>query len=203
MVGVRPLRAHIALGLGESRAASLAVEKSPVERRHEGEYRCTQIGGASIDVRLGTEFLLLRRTRKPGLDPAEDPPVDDEGFQRRVVPIGGKLWLHPEYFLLAATLEYIRVPDDLGAYVIAISSWGRVGLIVATVIVVHPSFAGYLTLELVNEGQSPIALYPGLRIAQLAFHSLDVPTAAPYGEEDEDKYLAPTRPGIEAFRLPG
>jgi len=157
-----------------------------------------QVGSASIDVRLGTEFLLLRRTQQPGLDPAEDSQQDVEAFQERVVvPLGEKLWLHPEHFVLAATLEYVRLPNDLGAYVLGRSSWGRVGLIVATAVMVHPGFAGCLTLELVNEGDSPIALYPGLKIAQLAVHSLSHATVSPYGATD--KYVAPTRP--QASRL--
>ena len=108
------------------------------------------------------------------------------------MPLGKKLWLHPQHFVLAATFEYIRLPDDLGAYVVARSSWGRIGLVVATAIMVQPGFAGCLTLELINEGDSPIALYPGLRVAQLAVHTLGTPTPRPYGSND--KYMAPTRP---------
>lgn len=157
-----------------------------------------QVGSASIDVRLGTEFLLLRRTRGPGLDPGVGSQHEVEDIQERVVvPLGEKLWLHPQHFVLAATLEYIRLPTDLGAYVVGRSSWGRVGLIVATAVLVHPGFAGCLTLELVNEGDSPIALWPGLRIAQLAVHSLSSPTDRPYG--GGDKYVSPTRP--QASRL--
>jgi len=57
---------------------------------------------------------------------------------------------------------------------------------------VHPGFRGCLTLELVNDGDSPIALSPGLRIAQLAIHRLDEP--APERNNEDEKYLAPVRP---------
>ncbi len=153
----------------------------------------SQIGRGSVDVRLGTEFLLLSRTRRAGLDPGEDSQQDvDEMQERVVVEYGESLWLHPRHFVLAATLEYLRMPDDMGAYVVSRSSWGRLGLIVATAVFVHPGFRGCLTLELVNEGDSPIALSPGLRIAQLAIHRLETP--APPREGEEDKYLAPVRP---------
>ncbi|WP_353865167.1 dCTP deaminase [Svornostia abyssi] len=152
-----------------------------------------QIGPASVDVRLGSEFLLLRRTRGPGLDPGKHDQASVEDLQERVVvPLGDKLWLHPQHFVLAATFEYVRLPTDLGAYVVARSSWGRLGLVVATAILVQPGFAGCLTLELVNEGDSPIALYPGLRVAQLAFHTLE--TASPQPYHADGKYRAPTRP---------
>jgi dCTP deaminase len=103
----------------------------------------------------------------------------------------------PRHFVLAATLEYLRLPNDIGAYVVGRSSWGRVGLIVATAIMAHPGFTGRLTLELVNEGDSPIRLYPGMRIAQLALDKLDEPTEHAYGLKD--KYFAPIGP--EASRL--
>jgi dCTP deaminase len=47
------------------------------------------------------------------------------------------------------------------------SSLGRHGLIIETAPVVHPGFSGCLTLELANVGEIPIALYPGMEIAQL------------------------------------
>lgn len=157
-----------------------------------------QVGEASIDLRLGTEFLVLRRTQNAGLDPTEHSQADIDQMQERiVVPYGKDIWLHPGHFMLAATLEYLRLPDDLGAYVLGRSSWGRVGLIVATAIMVQPGFKGCLTLELVNDGDSPIKLYPGARIAQLAVHTLDGPTENPYGPKG--KYEAPIAP--QASRL--
>lgn len=157
-----------------------------------------QIGQASIDLRLGTEFLVLRRTMDAGLD-AESLSASkfDEMQERIVLPYGQHIWLHPRHFVLAATLEYLRIPADLGAYVIGRSSWGRVGLIVATATMVQPGFTGCLTLELVNEGDSPIKLFPGARIAQLAVHSLPRRTKHPYGPEG--KYKAPIAP--EASKL--
>ncbi|MCA1706313.1 MAG: dCTP deaminase [Actinobacteria bacterium] len=152
-----------------------------------------QIGRGAIDLRLGTEFLLLRRTQRPGLEPgAHSQREVDEMQERVIVPFGEKLWLHPTHFVLAATLEFLRLPADMGAYVGGRSSWGRVGLIVATAVFVHPGFRGCLTLELVNDGDSPIALSPGVRIAQLAIHWLEEP--APERAGEEEKYLAPVRP---------
>jgi dCTP deaminase len=157
-----------------------------------------QVGEASIDLRLGTEFLVLRRTLNAGLDPTEFSQADIDHMQERIlVPYGQEIWLHPGHFMLAATLEYLRLPDDLGAYVLGRSSWGRVGLIVATAIMVQPGFKGCLTLELVNDGDSPIKLYPGARIAQIAVHTLDGPTKYPYGPKG--KYEAPIAP--QASRL--
>jgi dCTP deaminase len=69
------------------------------------------------------------------------------------------------------------------------SSWGRLGLIVATAAMVQPGYKGCLTLELVNSSESPIALYPGLSVGQLVFHAVD----AKGGKESYDgRYKCPT-----------
>lgn len=156
-----------------------------------------QVGEASIDLRLGTEFLTLRRTLRPGIDVlAEDADAQVNSlYERIVVPFGDGLWLHPQQFALGSTFEFIRLPPSMGAYVLSRSSWGRLGLLVATAIMVQPGFSGSLTLELVNAGDSPIKLYPGLPVAQLAVHSLVEATAF----EKTKTYLAPTGP--QAGRL--
>lgn len=153
----------------------------------------SQIGEASVDVRLGTRFHLLRRTQDSGLDPGTATQSEVEGGQEAVViPIGQRLWLHPGQFVLGATLEYFRFPSDLAADVVSRSSWGRVGLLVATAVMVQPGYRGTLTLELVNHGDGPIALYPGSRIAQLVIHQVVEPDTSPYA----GKYVGSTGPQV-------
>jgi dCTP deaminase len=155
--------------------------------------REAQVGSASIDVRLGTRFRVLRRTEDCGVDPARHSQAELERGQDDVtVAFGQPLWLHPGQFILGSTLEFLRFPSHLGGYVLGRSSWGRVGLLVATAIMVHPGFAGSPTLELVNHGESPIALYAGTRIAQLAVHSLEDATSRAY----RGRYIGPTGPEI-------
>jgi dCTP deaminase len=154
-----------------------------------------QVGPASIDLRLGTEFLLFQRALAGTVDPvaAEFEEQVEQIHESRSVPFGQGLYLHPQQFVLGATLEFIRLPPTMGGYVLGRSSWGRVGLLIATAVMVQPGFAGALTLELVNEGDSPIRLFPGLRVAQLALHSLDDATEFGY-LADEAKYKSPTGP---------
>jgi dCTP deaminase len=93
-------------------------------------------------------------------------------YKSEYVPFGKHLVIHPHQFILAETFEFIRLPPHLAAYVIGRSTWGRLGLIVATAAGIHPGFSGTLTLELRNLGETPLALYPGQPIAQLFFHTV-------------------------------
>ena len=150
-----------------------------------------QIGPASIDLRLGTQFQMLRRSAGPAMDPGgEFEAAVEESHDPATVDYGTPFWLHPGQFVLGTTLEFLQLPADLGAYVVGRSTWGRLGLVVATAIMVQPGWRGNLTLELANEGESPIALYAGSRIAQLAIHSLESATKHPY----TGGYSGPTGP---------
>jgi len=131
----------------------------------------------AIDVRLGRSFAIVRPWSHGVADlvaPGPEPPLEQV-----VIDFGKPLIVHPHQFVLARTLEFVRLPRDLLAYVIGRSSWGRRGLIVATATVVHPMFAGPITLELKNVGEVPLALYPMDRVAQITLHKVDgVPTDA-------------------------
>lgn len=150
-----------------------------------------QIGPASVDLRLGTQFFYVERVEDAGIDAGDDLRNALELRQHQVtVDFGSALWLHPGQFVLGSTLEFLRLPANLSAYVIGRSTWGRLGLLVATAIMLQPGWGGNLTLELVNHGESPIALYAGSKIAQLAVHSLNSSTDKPY----EGEYTGPTGP---------
>jgi deoxycytidine triphosphate deaminase len=122
--------------------------------------------------------------------------------ERLKVPLGQSLWLHPGHFLLGHTLEFVRLPSHLAGLLIGRSSWARLGVVVEMAGLVQPDYAGRLTYELVNMGNSPVRLYPGLRVAQLAVYELPGPTsheALDLEERYPSKYLAPVGP--ETSRL--
>lgn len=133
-------------------------------------------GQAAIDVRLGFDFGLVAPSRHGSIDEfgnGETPLSLSTLYRREFVPFGKNIVIHPHQFLLAQTLEYLRLPTDLMAYVVGRSTWGRLGLIVATAVGIHPGFAGSLTLELRNLGETPLTLYPGQTVAQLFFHRVE------------------------------
>jgi dCTP deaminase len=143
----------------------------------------TQIGDASIDLRLGPDIIVMRRETGVALFDA----ADVDRFRRRLDdyqtyvrrPFGSAFFLHPGQLALARTLEYVTLPDDLAAEAMGRSSWGRLGLIIATATMIQPGFSGTITLELVNLGNVPIVLYVGMRIAQLAVYRVERPLIRP------------------------
>lgn len=136
---------------------------------------------SSVDVRLGSHFVIQKRTNISHINPADETKRKTQQLQleeRIVIPLGSHFVLHPNQFALGGTMEYLKLPPDLSGYLIGKSSWGRLGLIVATAVGIHPNFRGIITLELRNMGEVPFYLYPGLRIAQIFFHTIE-------GETDE------------------
>jgi dCTP deaminase len=132
-------------------------------------------GQAAVDVRLGFDFCLVTASRFGSVgefDRDEQEGSFGELYRQEFVPLGSQITIHPHQFFLAQTLEYLRLPPDLMAYVVGRSTWGRLGLIVATAVGIHPGFAGSLTLELRNLGETPLTLLPGQAIAQLFFHNV-------------------------------
>src|SRR5437660_11306046 len=95
--------------------------------------RLRDSGAASIDLRLGTWFVTLPRTRFTHLDVLDelDPTDADAGklAKTHYVPFHPqkRFILHPKDFVLAVTLEWLRLPSTLAGYVVGRSSWCRRG----------------------------------------------------------------------------
>lgn len=88
--------------------------------------------------------------------------------------------IFPGDFVLATTIEKIKLPPDVGAFVQGRSSIGRLGVFVENAGWVDPGFEGELTLELCNASSIPINLKKGCRICQLVLCSLDQPCENAY-----------------------
>ncbi len=134
-----------------------------------------QIGPASIDVRLGSSIIVPQRTYLERLDVTNEDVVrlvESRLYEKIRLKYHSKFVLHPDELILGGTFEYLSLPFDLFCTIASRSSWGRLGLVIATASVVQPGFKGSLTLELANLSTSPIVLYPGLLVGQLVFHEV-------------------------------
>lgn len=131
---------------------------------------------ASWDIHLGNWFKFARRTNYASVDladPDERAKALREGQEEVYVRFDGQFVLHPGDFALGVSLEYVAIPGTLMGFVEGKSSLGRAGLIIATAAQVAPGFKGCIVLELFNAGRIPLVLRPGMRIAQLVFHTTD------------------------------
>src|SRR5689334_14193041 len=77
---------------------------------------------ASVDLRLGTWFVTTKLSRHSELDvhPTSEnarQPSEHNLTTRHYVPFGKTFILHPRSFVLASTLEWLRMPKALCGYV--------------------------------------------------------------------------------------
>lgn len=130
-----------------------------------------QIEPASIDLRLGDTFLTPKATN--GIcSMSEAPEYDAVTADTFVIPTRG--------FVLATTLEVIKLPNNLTAFVEGRSSVGRLGLFIQNAGWVDPGFEGAITLELYNANAAPMRIEAGRRICQLVIAQADQAVENPY-----------------------
>ena len=131
-----------------------------------------QIQPASIDLRLGRHFLKIDENSVDSLALDAEPHYVEMEKDQIVIP--------PHSFLLATTIEFIRLPANVTAFVEGRSSIGRMGLFIQNAGWVDPGFEGTITLELFNANRLPLRLESGRRICQIVFAFMDKSTKRPY-----------------------
>ncbi|MCI8695489.1 dCTP deaminase [uncultured Acetatifactor sp.] len=131
-----------------------------------------QIQPASVDIRLGNMFSIIEDLPRGVID------LENE-IQYRTMETDTYVLL-PGQFVLATTMEYIELPDNLTAFVEGRSSLGRMGLFIQNAGWVDPGFKGEITLELFNANRCAIELKAGRRVGQLVFAEMDAAALHPY-----------------------
>ena len=131
-----------------------------------------QIQPASVDIRLGNTFSIVDDT------PSGIITLDSEIKYKTIT--ADKYLILPGQFVLATTMEFFELPDDLTAFVEGRSSLGRMGLFIQNAGWVDPGFKGEITLELFNANRCAIELTAGRRVGQLVFAKMDRAAQDPY-----------------------
>lgn len=147
----------------------------------------SQMQPASIDLRLGDEFVTFR-SEGSVLDVTRA--VDDVEFE-----LGDMFVLRPGAFVLATTIETVTLGSSLLARVEGRSSLGRLGLAVhITAGFIDPGFSGKITLELYNHNPNSLRLRKGMRICQIVFGRLESPCLRPYAGKYQNQFrVEPSR----------
>ena len=98
-----------------------------------------------------------------------------------------KVMLAPGEFVLMASREILNIPNGILCFVQGRSSIARLGIQTEQAGLIDAGFRGTITFEVFNEGIYPIALYSGMRIAQVYFFRAEKAKQL-YGKEHGSKY---------------
>lgn len=153
------------------------------------------IHASSMDFRLGRFFKLYKHSEQAVLDPSRPETFTNVTQLIELTDPKQAFIVQPHEFVLGVTLERIKLPDDMVARVEGRSSLGRLGIIVhSTAGYVDPGFEGTITLEITNINRMPVALYPGMRVCQLAFETMSSAAEVPYYKKASSKYQGQSLP---------
>ena len=152
-------------------------DRTLINMLKKGELKITpmekaQVQPASVDIRLGNTFSIVEDSHT-GI-------VTLENEIKYKTITSDTYILLPNQFVLATTMEYIELPNDLTAFVEGRSSLGRMGLFIQNAGWVDPGFQGEITLELYNANRCAIELKAGRRVGQLVFARMDETALNPY-----------------------
>lgn len=153
-----------------------------------------QLGSCSVDLRLGNQFRVFNHSKMAYIDPMNP---DYMAEMMREVKLKKKepFILQPGDFVLAVTVESIKIADDMIGRLEGRSSLGRLGIVVhSTASIFEPGWNGVVVMELGNLGRMPVALYPGMRICSMTFEQLSSPAKVPYSKKKTAKYVGQKTP---------
>src|SRR3990167_725678 len=148
----------------------------------------TQMGACSVDFRLGKTFRVFEYSSVPFVDLNKTIPAE---LTREVRVKNNKPFVvQPGELVLASTLEWLELPNDIAGRMEGRSSLGRLGIIVhATASIFAPGWRGNAVLELSNIARMPVALYPGMRVCSLSFEEMTSNAETPYYKNKMAKYV--------------
>ena len=124
---------------------------------------------ASVDCTLGDNFLVIEANQMDILT------LDSEIKYQEIT--SDLITIPAHSFILATTEQYIKLPNNLTAFVEGRSSIGRMGLFIQNAGWVDPGFEGKITLELYNANSLPIKLKSK---SQLVFCEMSTIAENPY-----------------------
>ena len=154
----------------------------------------TQLGSCSIDFRLGNTFRVFEHSRISYIDPLQ------KDYSREItkevkVKKGENFIMQPGDFVLAVTLERVKISSSLMGRLEGRSSLGRIGIVVhSTASVFDPGWDGNPVLELGNLGRMAVRLTVGMRICAMTFEQLTSKAEVPYSLNKRSKYVGQSGP---------
>jgi len=139
------------------------------------------VTSAGYDISLGREFLIFDNTCATVVDPKN---FDRSRFREHR---GEMCLIPPNSFILAETVETVKIPKEYIVLVLGKSTYARCGLI-TNFTPLEPAWRGKITVEISNTTPLPAKVYAGEGIAQLLFLRLESPCEKDYDQKPGRKY---------------
>lgn len=114
------------------------------------------------DIRCVDEFKIFTNVNNSIVDPKNFTADNFVDFK------GDVCIIPPNSFVLARTVEYIKMPRDVIAICLGKSTYARCG-VVANITPIEPEWEGHITLEFSNTTPLPAKIYANEGVAQLLF----------------------------------
>jgi len=124
-----------------------------------------------VDLRVGGEIARFKKT-----DEIYEIEKDPRSFYE--IEKGDEFIIYPNEHVLLVTEEYVKLPNDVMAFVNLRSSFARLGLIIPPTIV-DAGFEGQLTIEVLGSA-FPVKIKRGTRFLHLIFARTLTPVENPY-----------------------
>ena len=133
------------------------------------------------DARVSNEFKIFTNVNSEVVDPKN---FKQSNFISKEV---SECIIPPNSFVLASTVEYFKIPNDIMVICLGKSTYARCGIIV-NVTPLEPGWEGYVTLEFSNTTPLPAKIYANEGAAQFVFLKGNEKPEVTYADRD-GKYM--------------
>lgn len=124
------------------------------------------VSSYGYDIRVSDEFKIFTNIHSRIVDPKEFDPKAYVDFK------GKECIIPPNSFVLARSVEMMRMPTNVTGIVLCKSTYIRAGILIPTT-VLEAGWEGIITLEITNVTPLPAKVYANEGIAQILFFEGD------------------------------
>ena len=133
-----------------------------VPEQKQGNIISYGLSSFGYDARVSNEFKIFTDVDSALVDPKD---FRNNSFVSRKVD---ECIIPPNSFVLASTVEYFKIPENVLVICLGKSTYARCGIIV-NVTPLEPGWEGHVTLEFSNTTPLPAKIYANEGVAQFVF----------------------------------
>lgn len=186
MLSDRQIRQRLQLPVSDPRHMVISPFSETTSEPGIVSYGLTSFG---YDIRLSDKFIVFSNMFGAVVDPLT---LRDEIEKRRnngdaVDFRGNKCVIPPNSFVLAESMEFVRIPEDCLGVVLGKSTYARCAMNLNTT-PLEPGWEGIITLEIANMSPLPAVVHANMGIGQIVFHRCVELCEVPYNRKKNSRY---------------